>query len=451
MKKLIRVKVADLHTPRDEYGNEFQSREFDQKVNEDYVKELADSFKADGEPDVPLSLVDREEGGYYVADGQSRMRALQLRGTEECWGVLDDEATVRDVIETIVRTNKKKRYEPVEESRAVQQLAAFGDDAYVSDVASIDVDKAARLRKAREIIGERAEQLSLDRLYVVPDFEGDEEAIEKLTNAPEERWERVADDLRRVKRLSDQRDAFIAAAKELEVELTEEYPGGGGRRYICRCLSPEDFGADFMAARVEHTDIVAQLNDGWHEMYVCFYGKPLNWEEESAEEAERRRKGEEYKETAQRIDDACFNWVLEQFSETGSEGNLALLPMLDEACRKVALHDWPMKNALKMFPQAKKEENCLTLFAIGYTRTRETLAYYADNMADETPSDYIMESMQRALKWVELHIADGWQPDEGMRQFIDLVREKVDGYEAEPDDVDEDEDDFDDDDYDGEE
>lgn len=437
MKTLERVKVADLHTPRDKYGNEFPSREFDLQVNKDYVQELADSFNASGEPDVALSLVRRDEGGYYVADGQSRMHAMQLLGTGECWGVVDEDATVQDVIETIMRTNKKKKYEPAEESRVVQQLAAFGDDAYVSEVASIDVDKAARVRKAREIIGERAEQLSLDRLYVVPDFEGDEDAIEKLTNAPEGKWESVADDLHREKRLRDQRAAFTAAAKELKVELVEDWPGDG-RRYICRCLKPEDFGADYMAARVEHTDVVAQLSDGWHMMYVSFYGKPLNAERESQEQAERRRLGEEHEATAQRIDDACCNWVLEQFSEAGSEDNLAALPTLDGACRKAAVSYWYLSDALKMFPQAKKEKNCLVLFALGYKSIRKTLSSYASDMAKESPSDIAVERMQQALEWVELHIADGWQPDEGMQRFLDLVHEKVDGYDAEADDEDED-------------
>ena len=119
--------------------------------------------------------------------------------------------------------------------------------------------------------------------------------------------------------------------------------------------------------------------------------------------------------------------------------------MLNEACRKVAISYWYLSDALKMFPQAKNEENCLVLFALGYKSTRKTLTSYAEDMADETPSGIAMERMQQALEWVDLHIADGWQPDDGMQRFLDLVREKVDGYEAEADDVDED--DFDDDGY----
>ena len=444
MKYLKRVKVAELHTPRDKYGNEFPSREFDQQVNKDYVQELAGSFRANGEPDVELSLVPRPEGGYYVADGQSRMHAMQLLGTEECWGVVDEDATVQDVIETIMRTNKKKKYEPTEESRVVQQLAAFGDDTYVSEVASIDVDKAARVRRAREIIGERAEQLSLDRLYVVPDFEGDEEAVKLIIDAPEARWQSIAENLLRRKKLEEQRAAFKAEAEKLDIELVENWPDGG-RKYICRCKSADDLSADYMAARVEHTDVVGQLSDNWYDVQVNFYGKPLNAEKESQEQAERRRLGEEYEETAQRIDDECCNWVLEQFSEANSEENLSALPMLNEACRKVAISNWYLSDALKMFPQAKKEENCLVIFALGYKSTRKMLTSYADDMAEETPSGIAMERMQQALEWVDLHIADGWQPDDGMQQFLDLVREKVDGYEAETDDIDED--DFDDDDY----
>ena len=437
MKTLIRVKVADLHTPRDKYGNEFPSREFDQQVNKDYVQELADSFRANGEPDVELSLVPREEGGYYVADGQSRMHAMQLLGTEECWGVVDDGATVQDVIETIMRTNKKKKYEPTEESRVVQQLAAFGDDAYVSEVASIDVDKAARVRRAREIIGERAEQLSLDRLYVVPDFADDEEAVGKLIDASEDAWRRIADNLKRDRDRREQREAFTAAAREHNIKLTDTRPttGKDQKRYICECDDPEDIMADYMAASVEYKGIVGWIEDGWRGVVLNFYGEPLKEEKESPEAAERRRLIDKYERIAVRIDDDAFNWMLEQFEDCDEVP--ANLNAMYEACEKMARRDWTVRQAFKEIP-LKPDDNCITLFSLGYYEGRKRLKNYIGQIVTDSVAPYNYDRVTAVIEWLDLHIACGWQPDEEASECIDLVHEKVDGYEAEPDDEDDD-------------
>ena len=433
MKTLERVRVADVHTPRDSFGNEFPSSEFDQQVNKDYVQELADSFKAGGEPDVALSLVRREEGGYYVADGQSRLHAMQLLGTEECYGVVDEDATVQDVIETIMRTNKKKKYEPVEESRVVQQLAAFGDDEYVGSVASIDVDKAHRVRRAREIIGEKAEQLSLDRLYAVADFEGDEDAVSKIVEAPEAKWQRVYDDLHREKLNAEKAAAFKAKAAELRVKVVDERPSN--LRYACTCGEPDDLMADYMAASVRYKGIVMYVSQYWY-VEAALYGTPLDEQAETAEEAERRRRADGYEEVAQKVDDACCNWVLELLGGADAHDNLADLKSLDKACRKMALGYWYLQDSLKMFPAAKKEERCLVLFALGYKQARKTLTSYARDLANDNLSEIAAVRLSDALDWIGLHVADGWEPDDGMREFIDLARGKVGELEAEPDGID---------------
>lgn len=442
MKVLERVKVADLHTPRDGYGNEFPSREFDAQVNIDYVQELADSFNSSGEPDVALSLVRRDEGGYYVADGQSRLHAMQLRGTSECWGVIDEDATVQDVIETIMRTNKKKKYEPAEESRVVQQLAAFGDDAYVSEVASIDVDNARRVRKAREMIGEKAEQLSLDRLYAVSDFEGDEDAVSKIIEAREDAWRRVADDLHREKERQAQRAAFTAAARDNRITLLDSRPtyGKDQKRYICECTDPKDIMADYMAASVDYKGIVGWLEDGWRGVVLNFYGDPLKVKEESPEEAERRRLVAKYERIAERIDDDVFNWMLEQFEDCDEVP--ANLRAMYEACEKIARNEWAIRNAFRDVP-LKPDDNCITLFIIGYQNGIKRLERYVGQIVTDNVQPYSYDSVSATVEWLELHMACGWQPDEEEDRCIELVREKVAAFKDEADAETDEEDDYD--------
>ena len=416
-----RVRVADIEPLRDEYGNEFVSRDYELPANKEYVRLLAESFGPDGEPDEQVKLI-RNGRKYAIKAGNSRVRAMQLLGTEECWAVIDEDDTVQGVVETVVRTNTKKKYEATEESRFTQQLAAFGDDEYVSGVASIDVDKARRMRKAREIVGERAEQLSLDRLYVIPDFEGDADAIKRIEAASEKDWYRVKENLMREKVNRETADAFRAAARDFKVKLLDSRPHD--LRYICTVDKPENLKADYFAASVDYKDIAMMVSDSWY-VEANLFGLPLNEEKESEEESERRRIADEYKGVATRIDDDCCNWVLDQLSDDDAQDAIGDLANLDKACRKVALGYWYLSDALKMFPRAKKEKNCLVLFALGYKNARQRLAYYAADLANEKPSERACENIASALDWVALHEADGWEPDEGQREFLDMARSKA--------------------------
>ena len=65
------------------------------------------------------------------------------------------------------------------------------------------------------------------------------------------------------------------------------------------------------------------------------------------------------------------------------------------------------------------------LFAIGYDSLRRRLADYAGSMAQDEPQSHRLEAMGKALDWVDLHIADGWEPDENMAEFLELMRGKV--------------------------
>lgn len=418
--KIVRLKVADINPLQDEFGNEFAQRDYSLQVNKDYVEELARSFGPGGEPDEHITVIS-DGGEYYVKAGRSRLEAMKLLGTEECDVVLDDSTSRQAALETVVRTNTKKKYEDVELSRYVQQLAAFGDDAYVSDVATIDVDNARRMRRACEIVGDKAEQLSLDRLYVIPDFEGDDDAVEKILKADNAKWERVLADLRREKANREKVEAFRKTAEDLGVKLVDEHPRT--LRYACTCNDPSDLKADYMAASVKYKGIVGLITNSWY-VEMTLHGIPLDAEAETAEESERRLKADRYQAIGGRIDDALINWTREQLEQDGA-GVLDCIPALNKACRAIAMKQWYIDETMKLFPMAKDDKNCLVLFATGYKYARERIAGRAGDLAWERLSRYAASSIRNAVNWIDLHIASGWEPDDDMYELIDLAREKT--------------------------
>ena len=189
------VSIDDVYPWEDEYGNAYLSRDYSTKANRDYVHELARSMRAKGVPDEPVTLA-RDGGIFRIVAGNSRVMAMRELGTKTFPAVILDEAEARAAVETAVRTNVKKKYEAAEESNLFQQLLIFGDDQYVSEVSGIDAGQVAKIRRARRAVDDAAEDMSLDRLAAIAEFEGDEQAVAALSSCKESEWERVARDQR---------------------------------------------------------------------------------------------------------------------------------------------------------------------------------------------------------------------------------------------------------------
>ena len=221
MPTIERVRVEDIHPYVDEYGNEYLSRDYSTKENQEYVAELARSMAAKGEPDEPVTLV-RDGGIWRIVAGNSRVRAMRLLGTRECDAVVLDEDSAKAAVETCVRTNVKKKYSGVEESRFVQQLALFGGDEYVAENACIPVEKAAKVRRAMKIVDDAAEDMTLDHLAAIVDFEDDSEAVAELEAAPEDKWERVYKDLLWEREMRCKRDEMSAALEHAGLNVVSE-------------------------------------------------------------------------------------------------------------------------------------------------------------------------------------------------------------------------------------
>lgn len=327
------VKLEDIYPLEDEYGNDMATRDYSLEVNKRYVEELAASFGPDGTPDELITLV-RDDGIYRVKAGNSRVRAMELLGTKECQAIVEDidgeEARAQAIVETVVRTNTKKKYEALEESSFVRQLHMFGDDKYVSEVSGIEVEKVARVRRAVELVDDAADDMSLLRLIAIGEFAEDEDAVESLTNCMEDNWERVYDSLVRERESKRRREEIDAALAEAGIELVEERPEGYAyNSWFNKVGDVANLPADARVSRnsygyVNYYNVYLPAGDD---------GKEIDSEEEAKKEAIALRKAryekasearaafvaehvnDDMHELVEEADESPYSWDVNQFAE----------------------------------------------------------------------------------------------------------------------------------------
>lgn len=322
------VKLEDIYPLEDEYGNDMATRDYSLEVNKEYVRELADSFGPDGTPDELITLV-RDDGIYRVKAGNSRVRAMELLGTKECQAIVEDidgeEARAQAIVETVVRTNTKKKYEALEESSFVRQLHMFGDDQYVSEVSGIEVEKVARMRKAVEIVDDAAEDMSLLRLIAIGEFADNEEDVEALTNCKESDFQRIYDGI--VRRRENQRkcEEIEAALSEAGIELVEERPEGYVYdSWFDKLDDVENLPVDAKVSRNSYGD--------YYNVYLPADEKEVSPEEEARKESIALRKAryekasesraafvaahvnDDMHELVEKADDSPYSWDVDHFA-----------------------------------------------------------------------------------------------------------------------------------------
>lgn len=216
--RIVEVNIEDVYPFEDEYGNQFLSRDYSTKENQRYVHELAKSMAKKGIPDEPVQLV--AEGGIYrIKSGNSRVMAMRELGTKKFPAIVYDEDDLVESIETVIRTNVKKKYEAVEESRFVQQLTMFASDEYVAETAGMDVERVRRIRKGRDKVDDAAEDMTLWRLEAIGEFADDPEAVAALTNCTEKEYQAIAAKYRAERERSTKEGEIIAALNERGIEF----------------------------------------------------------------------------------------------------------------------------------------------------------------------------------------------------------------------------------------
>lgn len=218
------VNIADVYPLYDEYGNDLASRDYSTKENKKYVDELAQSMSAKGVPDELVTLV-RDGGIYRIKAGNSRVMAMRKLGTKTFPAIVEDDSTEQAIIETVVRTNTKKKYSAVEESRFMRQLQAFGDDEYVSSVAGIKPEESKRMRRACAVVKDAADDMSLLRLIKIGEYADDPEAVEALTNCAEKDYLQIAKEIEASHAKEHAEKSLINELKARNIPISDDANG----------------------------------------------------------------------------------------------------------------------------------------------------------------------------------------------------------------------------------
>lgn len=406
------VSIAQVEPLLDEYGNNMARRDYELPENQRYVEELAQSMRAKGVPDELVTLV-RDGDVYRIKAGNSRIEAMKLLGTESFEAIIEEpgERIDRSIIETTVRTNVKKKYEQIEESQFVQQLMMFGDDAYVSEIARIEPEKVAGIRKATDKVGEAATTMSLMHLLAVSEFADDDHAVEELLTCQDDEWEELAEELRVDRARHENHVAIILALDAVDAKITEDRSEISGMKWKFYIRKPKDVPEDMPEGALvydkgkKHTD-----------RFELYYPQPERDQAEIDAENAENKYLEDLKAAGERVESRMQLWLAERLY-AGKIPPFIVKEIEDDECR----FTWGIKNFIantsEKYPieMPPTPEEAITKYLMRVRRALNVATKYSANR-------------DSANKYVELMndlMADGYRMDDDDKLLLKRADELV--------------------------
>lgn len=390
--QLETVSIEDVFPVEDTYGNQYLSRDYSLKANQDYVRDLAASFGPDGQPDEPPVLV-RDGGIFRIKSGNSRIMAMREIGTKSFRAIIDERDTPKSLVEAAIRTDTKKTYEPIERSRYEQQLFLFGPDEYVAEVTGRSVEHVKKARRIREAVEDAADDMTIERMIALADFEDDTEAYQKIVNASESEWRRLVDDLARERQRKQTRAAIIAA---LEARGVTEIEDSTGMKYL---------GAIPIASSIPEDipeDACYRLDKYYVGAYI--YAPASNAEEE--EQSEKVRVRDELKALWEKANESREAWIVEHINDVLPH----IRALTDESPYSYSVNSFLKENDIRL-PE---------------TPASTILAYALYSIKPFTSSE-IDDDAEVFVALTDAMRADGYEPPEEEMRLYEMCQEYMAG------------------------
>lgn len=319
------VSIEDVFPLEDEYGNSMARRDYTLKANKDYVKRLAESFNPETkQPDEPPVLV-RDRGIYRIKAGNSRVEAMRLLKVKSFTAVVED-GDEKAVVEAAWRTDTKKTYEEAERADIFKALTLFGDDEYVSQVTGIDADRVKRIRRGSKRSGESVEQMTMEWMEAVGEFEDDPEAAKAILDAGASGWKWEAESRRSARDRAQWRAEMEATFADAGIEVVDG--NQGGMRYVSCLHSP----ADLEDINIE-PGAVAQFNGSNSCSWLYF---PAAEEAPDPEREKMRALRDEAVSRYEEARESRAKWLAEHLSEIDPAAIVKALPNGAE----IDVYDW---------------------------------------------------------------------------------------------------------------
>ncbi len=329
------VNIEDVFPLEDEYGNSMARRDYSLKANRDYVKRLAESFDPETHlPDEPPVLV-RDGGLYRITTGNSRVEAMRLLKVKSFPAVVV-EGDAKEVVEAAWRTDTKKTYEAEERADIFKALTLFGDDEYVSKVTGVESERVKRIRKGAARAGEAMDQMTMEWMEAVGEFEDDPEAAKAILEAGAREWQWKASSLRAKRERDELRAKMEEALSAKGVEIAEDGADMSGMTYAAYLTSLSDTEREFDEGSVA----VFRKDSSAAYLYI-----PSGARETDPEEEARKARKDEAAAQFEEARASRGKWLAEHLAEIDPADISKALPSGTE----VDAYDWEVNSFCEAF------------------------------------------------------------------------------------------------------
>lgn len=366
-----------------------------------------------GEPVNPIVVV--EDGGIYrIVDGERRYKAMCKNKLARCHAVVCDDMDEANAMVAMVATDDKRPLTDVERSRGVQQMLLLGvDPERVERAGRMPKGAAAKLRRARAAVDDAGDDMTLDRMLAIAEFEelGDGAAVEKLTSCREGEWRDVAKAERQRMQRDERRAALVRACEDAGVAISEKRLYSQDGWSWCEDVKDPDALAQAVAGIDGCAAYIIESGTG-PEIELC---KPVASDEEriDPEQVERMRRIDEVRESIETAKAAHLSWFDERIEDL--ESMPRVMEMIEDEALSVYNGIGQLVDSYEQAVGAEVDRRfCPMLAAYGYMMAAgkaELHPWISDALVDGRRPHYA-SNVERFLCWLDAFVADGYEPTE---------------------------------------
>lgn len=386
-----------------------------------------------GEPVNPIVVV--ADGGIYrIIDGERRYKAIKRNGLKRCHAVVCEDVDEANAMVAMLATDDKRQLSDIERSRGVQQMLLLGvDPEKVERAGRMAKGSAARIRRARAAVDDAGDDMTLDRMLAIAEFEeaGDAEAVDRLASCRESEWPGVAHEARKSLQDRKKREALERACEEAGIQLSEtRLMNSPEWRWVEDADDPDSLAS-----------VAAEMSKGYAAHVYCgsyrgpiveFY-KPVSDEDDKAdpEEVERNRRIEEVEAMMEDGIERRRRWFAATVEDEAACSHVKSAFML--AFFDHSDNGWQRQPGDVVVGFV--EETGLHMHGgISYKARGAFAAYlYETENGEMAPSNmpqalvlgsdnnWYAEKATEWLDWMDLCIKDGYEPDDADERLMELA------------------------------
>ena len=374
------VNTEDVY-PFELNGTAMNPRDTSTKECQAYIAELAEQFANNPfDPGHPYSqpILWRDGGIYQIIDGDCRWRAMKQIGTKKFEAIvydnLEDAEQARKMAAMgMVGTDTKRHLSAIEKSRGVQTALDLDiPDEAIAPLAKTDAQGLSKMRRARTIVDDAAEDMSLLRLISIGEFADDPDAVEALTNCKESDYPNIVRALEYGRKRKETLALIKSALEEAGVEIVEEKPEGYAYECMLRFADDAEKACNFAGC-------IAKLYPG--DAYYIY--SPTDAEVDAAAEAEQEAQ-DARKQKMGVAKDARKKF----FSETWPNLPYYTRYAMETYGDKPAYLDWQVADRIEEFGLDYELDPSLVCIHVFGSEYRNLLTWKGDIDADMV-SDYL--------------------------------------------------------------